>query len=336
MPSSPNQRAKLLYLSRILLDKTDALNPMTASEIIGELAAYDIKAERKAIYADFELLRQFGLDIETTRDKSTRYYIAERQFELPELKLLVDAVQSSRFISEKKSEELIAKLSSLTSEAQARQLQHQGYVAGRAKSMNEAVYYSIDQIYGAVNSGKQISFKYFDYTASKKCAYRKDGELYKTTPVTLCWSEDSYYLIAYSAKYDGFTHYRVDRMSEVSILAEDADVFDRNKFSVSEHIKRAFGMYSGQLVQAVLSFDNSLVNVVLDHFGNDVLLLPGSDGRFEVRAEVSASPVFLAWMFQFGDRAEIKFPNSLITAMWDLIQANAQKYMSMSHQLDTQ
>ncbi|MCL2342789.1 MAG: WYL domain-containing protein [Firmicutes bacterium] len=332
MPASQNQHAKPLYLMRILLEKTDAKNPMTVNEIIAELAAYNIKAERKSIYSDLELLTQFGLDIETQRDKTTRYYIATRQFELPELKFLVDAVQSSRFISEKKSEELIAKLSSLTSTAQAKQLQRQVYVAGRAKSLNESAYYSIDQIYDAISEGKQISFKYFDYAVNKARVYRKDGEVYQATPVTLCWSDDSYYLIAFSLKYDGFTHYRVDRMTEVSILVDAADGYSHKKFNVSDHIKRVFGMYSGEPVQATLAFENSLVNVVLDHFGNEVMLTPGTEDWFEVNVEVSASPVFLAWMFQFGDRAEIKAPDSLTEAMWDLIQAAARKSISVSHQ----
>ena len=330
MSVSTNQRAKLLYLMKILLDKTDEQNPLTISEIITALAAYDIQAERKSIYTDFEVLRHFGLNIETQRSKTTSYYIAHRQFELPELKLLVDAVQSSRFITEKKSEELIAKLSSLTSAAQAKQLQRQVHVAGRAKSMNDKVYYSIDQIHAAVNEGKKISFRYFDYSANKKPVYRKDGENYVTTPVTLCWSDDSYYMIAYSAKHDGLAHYRVDRMSDVSILHEGADAFDRKKFNITEHIKRVFGMYSGELIRAALSFDTSLVNVVLDHFGKDIKLTAKPDGRFEISVDVSVSPVFLAWMFQFGERAEIKEPENLIAAMRELIQANARIYAPMS------
>jgi predicted DNA-binding transcriptional regulator YafY len=264
--------------------------------------------------------------VETVRGKSTGYYIASREFELPELKLLVDAVQSSRFITEKKSEALIRKLSSLTSAAQAKELRRQVYVAGRAKTMNETVYYSIDQIHAAINGGGKITFRYFDYDAKKRRVYRKDGERYKTTPVTLCRNDDNYYLIAYSAKHDGLTHYRVDRMSEVTAPDEDADAFDRRKFSVAEHIRRVFGMYSGEPVRATLIFDNSLVSVVLDHFGKDVTFSDAKDGRFELHADVSVSPVFLAWMFQFGERAEIKAPDSLIAAMRELIEANARKY----------
>ena len=335
MPMSPNQRSKLLYLMKIMLDKTDEQNPLTIGEIIAELGAYGISAERKSIYTDFELLRQYGLNIEAQRSKTTSYYIAHRQFELPELKLLVDAVQSSHFITEKKSEELISKLSSLTSAAQAKQLQRQVYVAGRAKTMNETVYYSIDQIHAAVNEGAKIAFKYFDYGTDKRRIYRKNGEVYITSPVTLCWSNDSYYLIAYSAKHDGLTHYRVDRMSDVSVLDEAADAFEREKFNIAEHIRRVFGMYSGELLRATLLFDNSLVNVVLDHFGKEVRLLPKEDGRFEVKTDVSVSPVFLAWMFQFGKRAEIKAPISLKEAMRELICENMKIYGEMSDQSDS-
>ena len=201
------------------------------------------------------------------------------------------------------------------------------YVAGRAKAMNEAVYYSIDQIHTAVNDRKRISFKYFDYDAKKRRIYRKNGEVYINTPVTLCWNDDNYYLIAYSVKHDGLTHYRVDRMSDVDILDEDADTFDRKKFSVADHVRQVFGMYSGEIVKATLTFDNSLVNVVLDHFGKDIRLTPQKDDHFEISTDVSVSPVFLGWMFQFGSRAEIKAPDSLIDAMRELIEVNTKIYL---------
>lgn len=326
MPTSSNQRAKLLYLMKILLERTDDQNPMTIAEIIAALNTYDIQAERKSIYTDFELLRQFGLDIETQRSKTTGYYVAHRQFELPELKLLVDAVQSSRFITKKKSEELIKKLSSLTSGAQAKLLRRQVYVADRAKTLNEAVYYSIDQIHYAINENKKITFKYFDYDINKKQIYRKQGDLYQAMPVSLCWNDDNYYLITYSGYYKNFTHYRVDRMSNVSTIDADGDAFDRSKFNIAEYAKRVFGMFDGEVVRARLSFDKSLVNVVHDHFGKDVRMLSAPDGWFDVLADVSISPVFLAWMFNFGDKAIIKEPDSLITAMKELIEKNRQQY----------
>ena len=327
MPASPNQRAKLLYLMKILLDKTDEQHPLTMAELISELAVFDIHVERKTVYADLEALRQFGLDIETKRDKTTSYYIAHRQFELPELKLLVDAVQSSRFITGKKSEELISKLSALTSKAQAQNLKRQVHIAeGRAKSFNEQSYYSVDAIHSAITEKKRVAFKYFDYNLDKKRVYRKDNAVYQVTPITLCWDSDKYYLIAYSAEHDELRHYRVDRMSDVKVSEIDADAYDKRRFDVSEHIGRVFGMFSGEQVKATLAFENSFVNVVLDYFGKDILLTPTDDNWFEVTVEVSVSPVFLAWMFQFGGKAEIKSPDSLVDAMKELLNANAQRY----------
>lgn len=326
MPTSINQRSKLLYLMKIMLDKTDEQHPMTIAEIITALAAYDIRAERKSIYSDFELLRQFGLDITTQRSKTTGYFVAERQFELPELKLLVDAVQSSRFITKKKSEELIKKISSLTSGEQAKMLRRQVYVADRAKTINETVYYSIDQIHYAINEHKKITFKYFDYDVNKNQVFRKQGDLYKVTPVTLCWNDDNYYLITYNSYYNNFTHYRVDRMSSVNALDEGGDTFDKNTFHIAEYAKRVFGMFNGEVVRARLSFDHSLVNVVIDHFGKEVRMLNADEGWFDILVDVSISPVFLAWIFTFGDSAVIKEPDSLIAAMKELIEKNRKHY----------
>ena len=326
MQALPQQRVKLLYLMKILLEKTDEDHPMTIGDLSTALAAYGIKAERKTMYSDLELLSLFGLDIEKQRSRSVGYYIASRQFELPELKLLVDAVSSSRFITEKKSQGLISKLSSLTSEAQAGQLRRQVFVAGRAKSFNELSYYSVDAIHAAINEKKKIAFKYFDYDAKMKRIYRKGGTLYQVTPLTLCWDNDKYYLIAYSAEHDELRHYRVDRIGDASTLDEPADVFSKKKFNVAGHIKRVFGMYGGETVSATLLFDEALVNNVLDQFGKDAIISAAPDGKVAVRANVSVSPVFLGWVFSFGGRAEITGPDSLIAAMRELVEANAEKY----------
>jgi len=316
---------KPLYLMKILLEQTDEDHPITIQEILNTLSEYGIKAERKSIYSDLELLRGYGLDIEMLKTKTVGYYIASRQFELPELKLLVDAVQSSRFVTRKKSEELIKKLSSLTSNHQAKQLKRQVFVADRPKAINESVYYNIDAIHAAINGGKKISFKYFDYDLSKSRVYRRDGELYSHTPLALCWNDDKYYLICYSAKYDDFTHYRIDRMSGVSVCAESADKIDRKRFNVAEHIKRVFGMYGGEVVKARLRFDNSLINPVLDRFGTDVAIHKNGES-FEIRIEVSESPVFLSWITQFGGNAEIIAPDSLREAMGGFISELSAKY----------
>ncbi|MDL2225023.1 WYL domain-containing protein [Eubacteriales bacterium OttesenSCG-928-M02] len=325
MPSSPNQKMKLLYLMRVFLERTDVENALTLQELIAALSEYDITAERKSIYSDMELLRQFGLNIESRKTKTVSYYIDARDFELPELKLLVDAVLSSRFITPKKSNELIKKLSALTSNHQAKELKRQVFVADRPKTFNESIYYNIDAIHAAINTGYKINFKYFDYSPSKKRVYRKDGEIYCQTPMALCWNDDKYYLICYSSKHDGFAHYRVDRMSDVEVCDEKADKPDKKQFNLAEHTKRVFGMYSGDLVSAKLRFDNSLVNAVLDKFGSETTLHK-QDDIFEINVEVSNSPVFLSWIFQFGEKAEIIGPEALKDSMRSLISQTVQKY----------
>jgi len=317
---------KLLYLMKILLEQSDEDHPLTIAELLQRLAQHDIKAERKSIYSDLELLRQYGLDIETRQSKTFGYYIASRQFELPELKLLVDAVQSSRFITQKKSAELIQKLSSLTSIYHAKQLKRQVYSAERPKAINESVYYSIDTIHLAIQDGHQISFQYFDYDLSKARAYRRDGAVYQLTPLALCWNDDNYYLICYNAKYDDFNHYRVDRMSNVSICQEQADTIDQGRFHVAEHMKRVFGMYGGERVRAKLRFDKSLINTVLDRFGIDAPLRKIDDDHFEITVEISESPVFLSWIAQFGRKAEIIAPASLRESMRALICELGETY----------
>jgi predicted DNA-binding transcriptional regulator YafY len=321
MPRSSNQKLKPLYLARILHERTDENNPATAQELVAALKAYGIESERKAIYGDIEALQQYGMDIEHRRGKDGGYYVASRDFELAELKLLVDAVQSSHFITSAKSEELIGKLSKLTSIPQANELKRQVYVAGRAKTLNKAVYYSIDAVHTAINESRKISFRYYDYTVSKRRTYRKNGEPYIRTPVALCWSDDKYYLIAYlpGRDHDPFAQFRVDRMEDVTVLDEPADDFNCEGFNVAEHAKRLFGMYSGETVNATLSFDKSLVGVVLDHFGSDTRLTVMDRNRFYITVEVSESPVFLGWMFQFGKKAEIVSPDGLRDAMQKLI-----------------
>ena len=323
MSTSPKQR--LLHIMKILLSETDEQHTLTATELIAKLALYGINAERKSVYADIELLGQFGIDIELTRGRSHGYYVASRDFELAEVKLLVDAVQSSRLITERKSQELIAKLSTLVSVPQAKQLRRQIYIAGRAKGINESVYYSVDSIHTAINENKKICFKYFEYDVNKERVYRRNGGAYTQTPVALWWSEDNYYLIAYSAKYDDLVHYRVDRMSDVAVALDACDSFDRNQFNAAEHGKRVFGMYSGEAVMATIAFDANLVSVLLDHFGADVSLRQ-DDERVVVTAEVSQSPVFFGRLMQFGKRAEIIAPDSLRNALRDAAAEIASVY----------
>ena len=325
MANSINPKMKILYLMKILLEKTDENNQLTMSELIDNLSAYGISAERKSIYTDLELLRQFGLDIIMVKSKSTGYAVASREFELPELKLLVDAVQSSQLITLKKSDELIKKLTSLTSAHQAKQLKRQLLLADKPKSINESVYYNVDAVHNAINDGLKIKFKYFDYDLDKKRIHRREGEFYTQTPVALCWNDDRYYLICFNNKREKLIHFRVDRMGEVAVSSEKADKYDKKVFNVNDHIKQVFGMYGGEVVRATLRFDNRLINTVIDRFGSDVTIRKRGEA-FDINVYVSESPVFLSWIAQFGKEVEIIGPESLRNRIIEFVNELCEIY----------
>jgi len=327
MPRYSSQKLKPLYLARILLERTDEYNAMTTTDIVNALAAYDIPVERKSIYDDVDALKQYGLDIELRRGKNGGYFVASRDFELPELKLLVDAVQSSKLITEKKSRELIKKLSKLTNTEQAKKLNRQVHISGRAKALNESVYYVIDSLHEAVNAGKKISFKYFGYNITKSRVYRTPGKGYIRTPVAMCWKDDNYYLVTYAPQFkNAYATYRVDRMTDVEVLEEKADKCNKNEFNLNEYIKQNFGMFSGETVKAKIAFNESLVSVVLDHFGADIHLYKYNENMFYIKADVSATPVFFSWIFLFGKQVEILEPESLREAMREMLESGSIMY----------
>lgn len=310
---------------KIFLEESDEDNPISLAQILDKLSLYGIKAERKSIYSDIALLKTFGIDIEMVKSKGVSYYVASRQFEIPELKLLLDAVQSSRFITTRKSQTLTKKLLTLVSKYQAKDLKRQSFISEQPKALNENIYYSVDRLNTAINKGLKITFKYFDYNQQKERVYRKDGKNYNLTPVSLCWNNDKYYLIAYNPKYDGYSNYRIDRMSDVSVSKTKADLYDKKQFNAAVSSKQSFGMYSGELVEAHLRFDNSQVNAVLDKFGADVSLFNHND-TFDIFVKIQSSPVFLGWMFQFGNKAEIIGPDSLKEEFLSLTNSVLDRY----------
>ena len=245
MAKSSNQKEKILHLMKILLDQTDETHKLSVNDLITKLAALDIKAERKTIYDDIETLRQFGFDIIMEKSKSYGYYIGKRDFELPELKLLADAVQSSKFITERKTMQLIKKLEGLMSKHDAGKLRRQVYVQNRVKSMNESIYYSVDALHEAISEDKKISFKYFTYDVQKNQIFKRGGDLYIVSPAALTWNEENYYLIAYSDERKSITHFRVDRMSSVKKLPEQRHSAAKG-FKLSEYSKKVFCMFSGE------------------------------------------------------------------------------------------
>ena len=320
-----NQKLKMLYLAKILMEQTDEEHTITVPEMIAELSKLGISAERKSIYDDLEYLQLFGLDICSNKTRTTNYYVASREFELPELKLLVDSVQSSKFITRKKSMELISKIEKLTSREYAKQLQRQVFITNRVKTLNEQIYYNVDKIHDAIAANKQITFKYFNLDVNKKKVYRKDGGLYIESPVSLTWDDENYYLITYKEKYDNYTHYRVDKMETIEITEYDRVLSDK-PFDLSAYSKTMFQMFGGEETDVSVEFDNDLVGVVFDRFGTDIPIIKKDENRFVCHVKVAVSPHFLSWIMSFGNKAKILSPDYVADKMYQLATEIKQIY----------
>lgn len=312
------QKLKLLYLKKILLEKTDENNTMTVAQMIKELASEGISAERKSIYDDLECLKHYGIDVCSSKTKTHNYFVAGRDFELAELKLLVDSVQASKFITSKKSLELISKLEKLTSISNAKKLHRQVYVYNRVKTFNETIYYNVDKIYEAIAANKQITFKYFDINVDKEKIYRKNGNLYIESPIALSWNDENYYLITYKQKYDNYTNYRVDKMENITIL-EDKRILNDRQFMLPEYLKSTFGMFGGNETEVTIKFENELVGVVFDRFGSEIGITKPDENHFICTLKVTVSPTFFAWLLSFGSRAEIISPKFVIDEVYKLV-----------------
>ena len=306
MPKSSNQKLKLLYLLRFLERSSDEEHPVRLQDMQEELRRYGISVERKTLYSDLEALRECGYEVMRS---GAVYWLAERRFELAELKLLVDSVQASRFITRKKSGELIGKLESLTSAGEARQLQRQVYVLNRVKTMNESIYYNVDGIHGAIARGRQIRFRYFDYDIRKEKVYRNGGGEYRVSPFALTWAEENYYLVAYSAERKELRHYRVDKMSDLRETEEPVEGLETFRAEeIARYATRVFGMFRGEERELRLRFRRHLVGAVLDRFGQDLILVPAGEEHFTCAVTVAVSPQFYGWLCGFGGEAAILSP----------------------------
>ena len=271
MPRSSNQKLKLLYLAKILMENTDENHPMTVAEMISRLADYNVSAERKSIYDDLEALQVFGIDIVSVKSRSTGYYIGSRSFELPELKLLVDVVQSSKFITQKKTLSLIKKIESLASRYDAQLLSRQVYVQNRVKSMNESVYYNVDEVSAAIAGNKAVRFKYYEYTVGGGRRFKKNGGDYTASPFAMIWDDENYYLLAFDHDAGIMKHFRMDKMASITALDEPRQGHELlADTSMSSYFKKVFGMFSGDILNLLLSFTSHLARSVKDRFGKDV------------------------------------------------------------------
>lgn len=323
-----NQKLKMLYLVKIFSEDTDDAHGLTMPDIITKLAGYGVNADRKTLYKDFDLLRDFGLDIITTQEGRNHYYhLGSRDFELPELKLLVDSVQSAKFITDKKSAELIRKLESLVSKYEGRQLHRQVIIAGRIKTMNESIYYNVDKIHTAIGDNKMIRFKYCDWNLKKQMEPRYDGKWYTMSPWALMWDDEKYYLVAYDSKHEDIIHYRVDKMLNLEVMDEAREGQDAfREFNLAHYTKTLFGMYAGNETAVTLEANNKMASVLIDRFGKDIIIAPVDDEHFKTTVTVAVSKQFFGWIMALDGEVKIVAPGFVVKEMREHIAMLAAQY----------
>lgn len=313
MAKSSNQKSKILYLIKILWEQSDEEHPLNAAELIEKLGEYGIRAERKSVYDDIQRLQEFGMDIQQKKGRgNSGYYLASRTFTLPELKILVDVVQSSKFITRSKSEELIHKLETFANKFEGRQLQRQVYVASRVKASNEQIYDSVDQIHQALSEGSRICFTYLDWNLQKKLEPRRNGREYEVSPWSLAWNAENYYLIAYDEEEEKIKHYRVDKMGTIRLTHEKRNGQEAfADFDVAQYCNRTFNMYGGREEMVTLQFENQLLGVMMDRFGTQVSIRKRDGQHFSVRVPVAVSGQFFGWLAGIGRQVQILSPESV-------------------------
>lgn len=328
MPKGTNQKFKLYRLAQIMMKKTDEEHYITMPEIKEALAEYDITADRKSLYNDLRDLEILGIEVEGEQDGNRyRYHVVNRPFELPELKLLVDAIQSSKFITEKKSNSLIKKLETMVSEYDAQKLQRQVYVSGRIKAMNESIYYTVDAIHNAISENKKIRFQYFQWNVKKEMELRHGGAYYHISPWGLSWDDENYYLIGYDSDAEQIRHYRVDKMLRIQMSKEDREGREHfRKLDMADYARKSFGMFRGEEQQVKLLVNNRMAGVIIDRFGKEVMMIPADADHFRVSVEVHVSPQFLSWIISLGDDVKIIGPEDVVERMREEIRRLSRQY----------
>lgn len=328
MPKGSNQKLKLYRLAQIMLENTDDDHYITMPEIMSALEAYEVTADRRTIYADLKDLEALGIEVEGEPvGGGYRYHVVERPFELPELKLLVDAIQSSKFITERKTNALIRKLEKLVSKYEAMKLQRQVYVSGRIKTMNESIYYTVDTIHNAISENRKIRFQYFQWNVKKEMELRHDGAYYHISPWGLSWDAENYYLIGYDSKAGKIKHYRVDKMLRLQMSDEKREGKEHfKKLDMADYAKKSFGMFGGREEKVKLLVENTLAGVIIDRFGKDIMLIPSDEEHFTVNVDVHVSTQFFGWIISLGERVKILGPEEVVAQMKEEIQRLARQY----------
>ncbi len=329
MSRGTNQKFKFTYLMKIMQEKTDDEHALTIKQIMAELEKYDVTAERKSIYTDFQdMTDKFGVEIIKEQiGRDTYYHVGAREFELAEVKLLIDAIQSSKFITQTKSSELITKIKSFVSEHQAKLLQRQVFINDRVKTMNESVYYNVDYIHTAIGQNKKIRFKYFKWDINKKLVPRHNGEWFVASPWALTWDDENYYMVAFDDWDHKIKHYRVDKMMDISVEEERRDGKEEFKnFDMAEYSKATFGMYQGKKTKVKIQFANYMCGVFIDRFGKDISFRPVDDEHSELMVDVNVSPQFFGWIFSLGNAVKITGPQEVVEEMSKTIKEISMNY----------
>ena len=310
-------------LLKYLYENTDEEHPVTTSELVEIFKAEDAHASRKTVKDDIDILTQEGFDIITIRSTQNSFFLGGRTMEVPELKLLIDAVSSCRFISKEKSAVLIGKLKKMTSKEQAAKLTRHMYVADRVKADNHQLLYIVDTITDAINEGTKIRFQYFDYNASKERFLRHDGAEYKVSPYALLWDDNNYYMCGYSDEREGITNYRVDRMCNTHGLSEPAVPLPAG-IDIEEYVEHQFRMFQGEEVDVTLECENSMMRYIIDRFGEDVETRNVTDDTFHVKVQVTDSPTFYGWVFSFAGKVKITGPDRIRDKYGEMVRAAAE------------
>ena len=302
-----NEKLTILYLMDLLLDRTDRGHTMTADMICSVLEKdYDIVCSKKTVYRDITRLRDYGLHIGQLRGSTPGYYVDAREFELAELKLLVDAVQSSKFITEEKSKELIKKLGKLTSRENSKQLQRQVYIYNRPKTINDSIYRNVDTIHEAIRENRQVTFLYLEWTMKKELRQKHEGKVYHVSPWSLTWDDENYYLVGFDEEVEKIRHYRVDKMKDISLTRDKRHGREPFRdFDLAAFSKKTFGMYGGADTKVTLRCEEHLAGVVIDRFGKDIMMIPKEDHSFRATVLVAVSPQFFGWITGIGTGVRI-------------------------------
>jgi len=318
-----DKKAKLrpFYVAKLLFERTDDTHYLTIAQIIKILdAEYGISATRGTIGDDIKVLQEFGMDISVEPSTQNRYYLVSRTFELPEIKTLIDAIESAKFITKEKSDKLVAKLEMLTSKNEAEKLVRNIDVENRIKSENDRIYYIIDSLNEAININKKVSFQYFNYNVKKEKKLKNDGKAYIFSPYKLIWNGDYYYVVGYSEKHKSIGSFRVDRIATCPIILDDSATEVTEDFDLNKYLNTMFRMFDGERQEIELICDNSVMDAIVDKFGKDVTVFANDMASFKVITNVAVGTVFYSWVFGFGGKVKIKAPIEIKQAYANMLK----------------